>query len=97
MAAGAQAHFGLDLAGLQPGSQLLAASLLVAGQSAQVAVVPGAQEAGEAGPKQLDGDKLLGGVEAVLDGGRAAVDDGRRMNEGVSKNLAMHRTFVAKR
>jgi hypothetical protein len=97
MAAGAQAHFGLDLAGLEPGSQLLAASLLVAGQSAQVAVVPGAQEAGEAGPKQLDGDKLLGGVEAVLDGGRAAVDDGRRMNEGVSKNLAMHRTFVAKR
>jgi len=96
MASQAHAHFGLELEGLEPGSQLLAASLLVAGHSEQVAVVAGAQE-GAGAAKQLDGDKLLGGVEAVLDGGRAAVDDGRRMNEGVSKNLAMHRTFVAKR
>lgn len=94
MASQAQAHFGLELSGLDTGSQLLAASMLVAGLSSQVAVVAGTSEAPQ---KTLDGQKLAAGVEAVLDGGRAAVDDGRRMNEGVSKNLAMHRTFVAKR
>lgn len=95
MAQGAQSHFGIELAGLDPGAQLMAASLLVAGQHTQVAVVPA--EGGAQGDTTLDGSKLTTGVEAVLNGGRAAVDDGRRMNEGVVKNLAMHRTFVAKR
>lgn len=95
MAQGAQAHFGIELTALEPGAQMMAASLLVAGQKEQVAVVADPAQAGA--PKQLDRNKLTAGVESVLDGGRAAVDDGRRMNEGVVKHLAMHRTFVAKR
>jgi hypothetical protein len=95
MAQAAQAHFGLDIAGLSPGSQLMAASLLVAGQSSQVSVLPGPD--GEPQKRSLDGERLLAGVQNVVDDGRKAVDDGRRMNDGVVKNLAMHRTFVAKR
>lgn len=96
MASAAEAHFGLALAGLSPGSQMAAASLLVAGQREHLQVLP-AGAAGEDSPRELDGERLLTGLQAVVDSSRAAVDDGRRMNEGVAKNLAMHRTFVAKR
>ena len=100
MARAAQAHFGLELTGLCVGSQLAAASLLVAGQGQHVSVLPTGPEAGAApggAARELDGERMLAGLQAVVDNGRAAVDDGRRMNEGVAKNLAMHRTFVAKR
>lgn len=97
MAASAQAHFGLDLAGLSPGSQLAAASLLVAGHKEHISVLPQTDAADGAAGRELDGERLLTGLQAVVDNSRAAVDDGRRMNEGVAKQLAMHRTFVAKR
>ena len=94
MAQDAQRRFGLELEGLAPGTQMMAASLLVAGRTEQVAVLPASEDGA---PHALDGKKLVAGVQQVLDGGRRAVDDGRKMNEGVAKNLSMHRTFVAKR
>lgn len=86
-----QAQFGIDFTGSPPGAALVAASLLVAGHpnDVQVAAAPGG--------KELVADALMQGLQRVVEEGHTAAEDARRRSEGVTKNLAMHRTFVPKR
>lgn len=91
LAKSVQTHFGIDIAGAPAGAALVATSLLVAGhaENVQVAAVPGA--------KELVADNLMDGLQRVVEEGRAATDDARRRTEGVSRAMALQRTFVPKR
>jgi hypothetical protein len=89
----AEALFGKTLGNTEPGAALVAAALMVAGASDAVDVVPGAA----GGRDTLNATKLAAGVQNVVKGGHTAVEDARKMNQGIDKNLSIHRTFVFKR
>lgn len=93
MSQSAEALFGVQLGNAEPGHALVAAALMVAGVSEAVMVIPG-----ESGTKDtLEPKKLAGGVQNLVNGGHLAVEDARKMNQGINKSLSMHRTFVFKR
>lgn len=93
MSASASTMFDKQLGNTEPGHALVAAALMVAGASDAVSVV-----AGQSGHKDtLDPKKLAGGVQNLVKGGQSAVEDARKMNQGIDKNLSVHRTFVFKR
>jgi hypothetical protein len=85
--ASAGAHFGVRLDGVAPGPTLVAAALLVAG----------VRDAVKPEGKGLAPQALARGVFRVVQSGNKAVGDAKAMNQGISKNLSMHRTFVFKR
>ena len=83
-------HFGVDVGGAPVGEALMATSLLVAGHAESVVAAGDGAGAIEAAP-------LLGGLQQVIEEGRSAADDARQRSEGVSRTLAMQRTFVPRR
>lgn len=89
-------QFGIDLAGSPVGPQMMAASLLVAGQREDVAVTTSPAGASTAAPT-LDAERLFAGAGRVIDAGRQAADDARKRADGMQRNLSFHRTFVPKR
>lgn len=93
MSRSADALFGVNLGNADPGHALVAAALMVAGVSEAVVVI--ANEQG--GKDTLEPKKLAGGVQNLVQGGHTAVEDARKMNQGIDKNLSIHRTFVFKR
>jgi hypothetical protein len=79
--------FGIDARALPAGPAMVAASLVVAGMASAV---------------QLEGDSLKAqplatGLQAVVERSNGAVEGARTMSSGISKQLALQRTFVFKR
>ena len=66
---------------------VMAAGLIVAGEPEGVAVLEGA----------LDEGKLATGIQKVTSKGNKAVEKARTMNQGIGKELSVHRTMVFKR
>lgn len=80
--------FGMSLSDETPlGQRLLAAGLVVAGESTAVV-------SGDGG---LDPGALAAGVQKVTQRSNQAVGEAQKMNKGISKELSVHRTFVFKR
>lgn len=92
--ANSEAFFGKSLGQIEPGQVLIAASLLVAGDSNAVQVEDSKTESGK---KTLNGHQAAHGVQKVMQSSQEAVEDAKKMNQGINKNLSMHRTFVFKR
>jgi hypothetical protein len=80
-------HFGVKLEGAGQGPTLVAAALLVAG----------VHDAVQTTPVGLAPQALARGIQKVVQSGHKAVDSAKSMNQGINKNLSMHRTFVFKR
>ena len=82
------ALFGIELGeGTSVAQQVMAAGLIVAGE-------PGQVSAAEDG---LDEKKLASGVQKVTTKGGQAVEQAKTMNQGIGKELNVHRTMVFKR
>jgi hypothetical protein len=79
--------FGLDVHALPAGPAMVAASLVVAGMSSAV------QPEGDS----LQAQPLAAGLQAVVERSNGAVEGARTMSSGISKQLALQRTFVFKR
>jgi len=82
------ALFGIELTEEVPvGQKVLAAGLVVAGESEAVQVRDG----------NLKEKELAGGIEKVTKRGNQAVGEAQKMSKGINKELNVQRTFVFKR
>ena len=80
--------FGIELGeGVSVAQQVMAAGLIVAGEPDQVRVVG----------DELDEQQLASGVQKVTTKGTQAVEQAKTMNQGIGKELNVHRTMVFKR
>ena len=80
--------FGIELPEDVPvGHKVLAAGLVVAGERESVKVDKGG----------LKEDDLAGGIKKVTERGNQAVTEAQNMNKGITKELAVQRTFMFKR
>ncbi len=80
-------RFGLDLSDLPAGPAMVAAALVVAGLPEAVVV----QQA------QLQAEPFVDGMQKVISRSNGAVEGARTMSSGISKQMALQRTFVFKR
>ena len=82
--------FGIELDDEVPiGHKLLAAGLVVAGETAAVQV--------DTEKRTLREQELAGGLEKVTRRGHQAVSEAQNMNKGVSEKLNLQRTFMYRR
>ena len=79
--------FGLKLQGVSQGAAMVATALVVAGLSD--AVLPS--------DDSLEPKALCRGMQKMVDNSNTSVEDARTMSSGISKQLALHRTFMFKR
>ena len=79
--------FGIKIDQVQSGPAMVAAALVVAGLSESV--VPEGDS--------LEANKLAQGMQKVVEDSNTAVGDARNMSSGITKQLAVHRTFMFKR
>lgn len=79
--------FAIDTSMLPVGQQLAAASLAVSGNSDSL----------QPGEQGIEEQAFAQGVAKVVEEGQQALDSGDSMQDGVHKELALHRTFVVRR
>lgn len=82
-----QSLFGIRMGDVPNGPAMVAAALVVAGMPDAV------QPQGES----LEANRLAGGMQKLVENSTGAVEDARSMSSGITKQLAVHRTFMFKR
>lgn len=82
-----QSLFGIRMGDVPNGPAMVAAALVVAGMPD--AVQPEGQS--------LEANRLAGGMQKLVENSTGAVEDARSMSSGITKQLAVHRTFMFKR